>query len=314
MVNDAWVSADSEEVAVRNAFMNFVQAADAEDVGTLLFNAPIDFVSTSGRDPEQWPQVSNGGSFGDYNTMNHKLMFCDRQAAGGLPTVIFSTANYSNIGFTQNDEVFIFFRGTPLVNKFLRGVSLETTFPPRTLRKASDMKELNQLMAMWPFFPSAQAAGGVGFRDFIGTSSAIIFGEVSNFNPEVTVQANDGSLSKVPIDLIFSVRGRTFFEDFRYGGDPAVDEEAGRLIFPRVPDNGDMFVQSAVLNPDKRFMMIVPAGEITISTIVIEGTGPSPRFSPSDKTFFVGPGAVRKVRLQVNPATSNTGPGGGGST
>jgi hypothetical protein len=314
MINDAWENADAEESAVAQAFFDYTQVED-QTGGTLMLNSPIDFVGRSGRDETMWPQTSNGMDFGDYNTMNHKLMFCDHAADGGLPTVIFSTANYSNIGFTQNDEVFLFMRGVPMVNKYLRGTSLENTLPPDTLQTPGNMQELNQLMAMWPFIPSSQAAGGVGLRDFIDVSSAIIFGEVTNFTPEVTVQDDEGNLSKIPIDVEFTIRGRTFFDNFKFGGDPDVEAESAQLIFPRVLDGGDMFVQSELLNPKHRYMMVVPAGEITVTTIVLEGDDPSARFSPNDTTFFVGPGAVRKVNLQINPATTqdnNDNAGGGG--
>jgi hypothetical protein len=235
--------------------------------------------------------------------MNHKLMFVDHAAGDGSPAIIDSTANYDTLGFSQNDEIFIVYRGTPVLNKFLRSMPLNSSMPPDSVVNAGDVQEINQLLAMWPFFGSNQFASGADFRDFMDLPCGIIFGEVSNFTPTVSVQNSDGSFTKIPIDLNFTVQGTSFF------GDTAIPETA-----PVV--NGDTFVNDETLNPNHRYMMVVPAGNITVTTIVTEGGQVSSRFQPAQKTFYIGPGGVRKIDLQINPAgsnnTTNSGGGGGG--
>jgi hypothetical protein len=280
--NMASVNADSEEQAVYQAFFNYTQLD--MPVGKLLLNQPIDPT----------------GAFTNYNTMNHKLMFVDHALTNNQPAIIDSTANYSNLGFTQNDETFLIYRGTPVLNKYLRNVPLNKTQAPDSLVKAGDVQEINQLLAMWPYFGSKQFATGADFRNFMDLPCGIVFGEVTNFTPTVSIQNTDGTITKIPIDLTFSVAGTSYFG--------SVD----------IPDStpvvsGDIFVESATLNPKHRYLLVVPAGTVTITTTVLEGDAESKRFQPSQKTFYIGPGGVRKLDLQINPAGQNTSTGGGTS-
>jgi cardiolipin hydrolase len=317
MFNDNIFNGDSEEQAVYTAFANYTRLGTDDVVGTLLLSAPMGLEGASGRSADQWPGSNPPPSFADYNTMNHKLMFVDHALSNNQPAVIFGTANYSNLGFAQNDEIFLILRGSGLTSKYIRGMSLNST-PPSTVQDAEDVQEFNQLLAMWPFDASPQVTGGMEFRDFMQTNTAIIFGEISNFNPVIKLLDDDGEELSIPIDATFAIRGTTFFGQQAFGGDPRKvfdpnttkdPSEAVRLIFP---DVADPFVGNDLVNPDHRFLLVVPAGDITISTIVTEGDDPSTRFTISERKVFVGPGAVREINLQIGQLV-DSGSGGGGA-
>jgi phosphatidylserine/phosphatidylglycerophosphate/cardiolipin synthase-like enzyme len=286
IINDNIDNVDSEEQAVYNGFFDYTQ--QDKPVGKLLINSPIDPT----------------GSFANYNTMNHKLLFADHALSNGQPAIVDSTANFSSLGFSQNDEVFLVFRGTPVLNKYLRSVSLNSTTPPASLINAGDVQEINQLLAMWPFVGSSQFESGADFRNFMNISCGIIFGEVTNFTPTVSIQNTDGTFEKVPIDLTFTISASTFFS--------SLDVPESEPVV-----NGDIFVSSETLNPKHRYLLVVPAGTVTVKTIVMEGDQASGRFQDSEKTFQIGPCGVRKMDLQINPAgqdsTGGTTGGGGGA-
>jgi hypothetical protein len=283
IMNDTF-QGDSEEQAVYDAFLSYVRSGDP--VGTLLVNTPID-------------SAIAGSDYSNYNTMNHKLMFVDHALSNNQPAVIDGTANYSSLGFAQNDEVFLIFRGTPLINKYFRSMALNSSQPPDSLVNAGDVQEINQLMAMWPFFGSKQVADGADFRNFMDISCGIIFGEITNYSPTVSIQNDDGTFDKIPIDVTFTVRGSTFFGN--------VDVPEAEPVV-----NGDIFVNDETLNPKHRYMLVVPAGNVTVKTIVLEGGQESDRFQPSEKSFYIGPGGVRHMNLQINPAGQQSGTTGGG--
>jgi cardiolipin hydrolase len=316
MFNDNIINGDTEEQAIYTSFFNYTQLGEDDVVGTLLMSAPMGLEGRGRLTADQWPGANPPPSFAEYNTMNHKLIFADHALSNNQPTVIFSTANFSNLGFAQNDEVFLMLRGNALSSKYIRGMSLNGT-PPATVEDAEDVQEFNQLFAMWPFDASAQVTGGQEFRDFMQTNTAIIFGEISNFNPVIRMLDDEGEEIQIPIDATFSIRGTTFFGQQAFGGDPRKvfdpntakdDSEAARLIFPDVPDP---FVGNDLVNPDHRFLLVVPAGDITISVLVTEGQGVSDRFTISERSLFVGPGAVRQVNLQIGQLVDSSSGGGG---
>ena len=283
LINDIAGLADQEEAAVYQALFDYADAGGG--AGSLYLNTPID----------------PSGQFSEYNTMNHKLLFADNAAAGGNPTIVYSTASWSDISFTQNDELLIMMRGNPLVSKYWRQMDLTNSLPPATINKPGDVQELDQLFCMYPYVASADAGY---FRDFNDAPCGLIYGTVDNFRNPLTIQQDDGSFVDVNIDLTFEIEGLSYFGEIGFG--------------PLVPTtSGDLFVQQEALNPDHEFMLVVPAGEVTVRTIVTaaDGGGTDLNFQPDETTFWIGPGGVRELRLKVNQAT-NTGTGGntGGGT
>ncbi len=281
LFNDFGPQGDFDENAVYDAFVGVIEDPDSAG-GALYVNDLIDF----------------SGTFNGYNVMNHKLMICDHAYSNQEWAVIFSTSNYSELGFTLNDEVMLIMRGVPLVSKYWRGLALSETLPPETLQLPGDVQEFDQLYAMWPYLAAENSAF---FRDFGDVPCGIVFGEVDNFRPTVTIQSGDGEFVDVDIDLGFAVEGSLYFTGDLYGPmTPTVD--------------GDLFEESEVINPDHRYMLVVPAGEVTLTTIVLTRDGSvSELFQPDEITFNIGPGGVREVNLNINQAAeAGTTPGAGG--
>lgn len=242
--------------------------------------------------------IDDTGLFNGYNVMNHKLMFCDNSLAGGAPSVIFTTANYTDLGFTLNDEVMLIMRDVPLANKYWRGLDFTNSLPPTNVQEAGDIQEFDQLLAMWPH---AISDGANALRDFPDVPCGIVFGEVSNFRPTVTIDAGQGEFEDVDVDLSFEIEGTLFFSSASYGP-----------IAPTV--STDTFVRSEIANPDHRYMLIVPAGEVTLRTVVVDEEGTANvLFQPDEVQFDIGPGGVKRINLKINQAsTEGLTPGGGG--
>jgi len=244
--------------------------------------------------------------------LNHKMVFVDRSLIGAQPSIITMSSNFSELGFTLNDEVMLIMRGVPMVNKFWRGVDLTGNITPDSVDDAGDFQEFDQLLAMYPMDLSL---GAEALRAFDQLPCGIVFGTVDNFRPTVTITSDDGSeTQEVDIDVRFDIRGDLYFGSSIqevYGLGTADD------TVPVVLEDHPFFVRSELLNPDHKFMFVVPAGEITIVTTVTDLSGdPQPLFEPDERTIFIAPGGVKKVKLQINQQTAaggnNTGVGGGG--
>jgi hypothetical protein len=231
------------------------------------------------------------------------MVFVDRSLVGAEPSIFSMSMNFSELGFTLNDEVMLIMRGVPMVNKFWRGIDLAGNLPPDVVDDAADIQEFDQLMAMYPMEVSL---GAVPIRNFADISCGIIFGTVDNFRETVTVQSEDGEeTQEIDIDLRFDITGDLFF------GNTITDP------LPVVGEDQDFFVRSELINPDHEYMFVVPAGEITIITTVTDLAGdPHPLFEPDEETIFIGPGGVREIKLKINQQTTDpgdtTGGGGGG--
>lgn len=281
LFNDFGPQGDFDENAVYDAFRGLTEDTEFSG-GALYVNDLIDF----------------SGTFNGYNVMNHKLLICDHAYSNQEWSAVFSTSNYSELGFTLNDEVMLIMRGVPLVSKYWRGLALSETLPPETLQLPGDVQEFDQLFAMWPYVASPEAPL---FRDFGDVPCGIVYGSVDNFRPTITIQTGDGEFTDIDIDLTFSVEGSLYFNGDLYGP-----------ITPTV--EGDIFEESDIMNPDQRYMLVVPAGEVTLTTIVLERDGTlSELFQPDEITFNIGPGGVKEVNLSINQAAeSGTTPGTGG--
>jgi mitochondrial cardiolipin hydrolase len=270
LLNDIADQGDQEENAVYDALTNY--ATNGGGSGSLYLNLPAD----------------QTGQFSGYNTMNHKLLLADNANGSGSPSVVFYTGNWSDLSFTQDDEAMLIMRGTSMVAKYWRNLDLTQSMPPATLKTPGDVQEFDELFCMFPYVASPEAAY---FRDFKDVPCGIIYGTVDNFRNPLTIQQTDGSFVDVNIDLTFEVEGTTYFGEQVFGP-----------IAPTV--DGDMFVQQSSMNPDHKFMFVVPAGDVTIRTIVTSDGGEgSLNFQPDEQTFTIGPGGVRHLQLKVNQAT-----------
>jgi len=284
LFNNIATIGDNEENAVYLAFANYI-ITPPDGGGQCIVNMLID------------------NQFAAYDTMNHKLMFVDHALSNNTPAVIFTTSNYSDLGFSFNDETMLIMRGIPMVNKYLRGVFYDyqnTTVPPNDLTEAGDAQELDQLMTMYPIAISTDATLARGFEAY---PCALIFGTVSNFRRQITLQNSDGTFSTILIDVGFEVDGNPYF-----GGHLDATAAPGTTANP--------FQENEAINPDHRYMLIIPAGDMTVRTIVLDDTGnPSSIFAPKETTIHIGPGCVKKIDLNISQATQTgtTGGGGGGA-
>ncbi len=299
LFNDIANLGDAEENAVYRAFIDYTAAPTG---GALYINGLID----SGN-------PASGGQFSNYNTMNHKMIFANHGLSDNRPSVVTSTANFSDLGFTINDQVTLIFRGTGLANKFIRGIDYSSSTPPLTLREPNDSQEFDQLLTMYPYGASLEAPF---LRDISRLPCALIYGSVTNFNPTVTVQTGTSQDEIVPIDIdvYFGVEAPDLF----FGGvfpDPEVDatfqDGNGNTLY-RGP-LADPFVRSEIANPDHRYMMVVPAGEVIIHTFAESiDNSQLALFEPTERRITVGPGAVKEVNLIINQAFDDSGNVGGG--
>ncbi len=76
--------------------------------------------------------------------------------AAAIRLVMFTTSNYTDLGFTLNDEVLLIMRGESMMKKFWRGIDFQSTLPPDDLTDPEDVQELDSLMAMFPYISLAR--------------------------------------------------------------------------------------------------------------------------------------------------------------
>jgi hypothetical protein len=186
-------------------------------------------------------------------------------------------------------------RGVPLVNKYLRGINYNANMPPANLDEEDDSQEFDQIFTMYPYISTN------AFRPFQVVPTALVFGSVSNFREQVTVQdqaTEGGDGLTFDVDLRFSIYGNTYFDDIQVGtkDDP-------------LPLDVD-FERSSALNGDKEYFLVLPAGNFTIvvDTFTVGSSNSQAVFEQTTKEVQTGPGGVRKVDLRMGrPVTeSNT--------
>jgi mitochondrial cardiolipin hydrolase len=295
MMNNIGVLGGTNENNVYGAFLNYM---DAPTGGQCYVNGVVPGNATgAARVMGAHPLVLDA-NFDNFATMNNKLMFAD---AGGNPTVMFTTSNYTDLGFTLNDEVLLVMRGESMMKKFWRGLDFQSTLPPDDLTDPEDVQELDSLMAMFPYMASAEAPL---LKQFNTLPCGIIYGSVNNFRREMNIDDGNGSFVPILIDVKFEVGTGTSDELF-FGG--SMDFTAA------VPEGTNAFVENELVNPDHRYFLVVPAGKITVRTTVVDDSGGAlSNFTPEDTSFDIGPGCVKKVNLAISQAITQT-TGGSGS-
>ncbi len=106
------------------------------------------------------------------------------------------------------------------------------------------------------------------------------------------------------IDVNFEVGTANTDELFFGGGMPFV---------PAVPETTNAFIENEVVNPDHRYMLVVPAGKITVRTIVTDDSGGAMAdFTPEETTIEIGPGCVKEVNLAISQVVTQPTGGSGG--
>lgn len=294
MMNNIGVLGGANENAVYGAFLNYM---DAPTGGQCFVNGVIPENVTGNARAFAAHPLELSGNFDYYATMNNKVMFAD---GGGNPVVMFTTSNYTDLGFTLNDEVLLIMRGESMMKKFWRGLDFQSTLPPADLTEPADVQELDSLMAMFPYIASPDA---VLLKQFSTLPCGIIFGSVDNFRREMNIDDGSGSFTPILIDVNFEV-GTLNTDELYFGG-------IMNFVSP-VPEGTNAFIENEVINPDHRYMLIVPAGNITVRTIVTDdGGGPLANFTPEETTIEIGPGCVKEVNLAISQAITEPGTGGG---
>jgi cardiolipin hydrolase len=273
-INDIGILGDAEENFIYQGYFFGYLQEPPQDGGALTINA--DFI-----DPD----------FAELNTMNHKLLLADHGETNGEPSLTFTTANYTPLSFSLNDEVMVILRGAPLVSKYWRGVVPNRSLQASSsalgiLDDAADIQEFDSLAVMYPYVSTL----GSAYRGYPARQSAYIFGEVENFQRTITVPDGSGAFTDIDIDLSFEVEGRSFF------GEVFPSNDFDFLTFA-----DDEFEENEILNPNHRYLLVVPAGEVTVTVNVLTGDGSQTAlFEPTVRTVTVGPGGVRNLDLRIN--------------
>jgi len=267
----------------------------------------------SGMGVETGPVTDFIDPFVNFATMNEKLIFSDHAFTDNIPSVISTTANFTAQGLDLNDEVLLVMRGAPLVNKYIRGpwrdadgiqrwgLDMDSVQPPASLRNAADAQELDQLALMFPYISNQNDNS---FRPFSQVPTGLIVGQISNFSRTIQVTDDQGANQDLLIDAQMLAFGTTFD-----GRTVSRDD-----MFPLGnPLTGEGFVENEDLNPNHRFMQVLPAGDWTILTYILVEDQVDDRFTPSETHVHVGPGGVKNLNVSINTAVNtSTGTGGNG--
>jgi hypothetical protein len=216
--------------------------------------------------------------------LNHKYIYADHAATGGLPSVMISTGNWTTQGFDLNDEVIVILRGTTLTSKYhyaywFQTAHLGSDFITR------DVREDAQISMMYPFITNLEAEDARIPRDpaLADLSCGLIHGQVTNFQREFTYQDSDGNLQTMQIDLQWEITGEYYF-----GGNIT------GYINP-------LFDENELTNPDDNYILVVPAGRIEVLAVVTDPDGtPVDMFTPDAKIIDIGPGGVRGEDFSVS--------------
>jgi len=311
----SWVAANANRHL--DMIINNVRGAATTDNDNLIYRFFYDLTQTPvdgmGRLVLSGMGVQTAASdftdpFVNFTTMNEKLIFSDHAAGDNVPSVISTTANFTAQGLDLNDEVTLIMRGAPLVNKYIRGpwrdsggiqrwgIDMDAVLPPASLRTSTDLQELDQLALMFPYVSNVNDNS---FRPFSEVPTGLIMGTIGNFSRTITVTDDQGNNQDIMIDAQMLITGTTF---------------DGRAVTDEVPlgnpITGQGFVSDESLNPQHRFMQVIPAGDWTIKTYVLVDDQVDDRFTPSETRVHIGPGGVRQLNVSINTAITPPTTGG----
>jgi len=288
-------SSDTNDNLVYRYFYNLTQTPP-DGMGRLVFG---------GMGVETGPETDFLDPFVNFATMNEKLVFSDHAASDNIPSLITTTANFTAQGLDLNDEVLLVLRGAPLVNKYIRGpwrdsdgiqrwgIDYDSVQPTASLRSAGDVQELDQLALMFPYVSNDSTNI---FRPFSEFPTGMLIGTISNFSRTISITDDQGENQELTIDAQMTITGTTF------DGHTVTDE-----VPLGNPVTGEGFVENEDLNPNHRFMQVLPAGDWTIRTYILVDDQLDDRFTPSETHVHIGPGGVRNVTISINTAINTTG-------
>jgi phosphatidylserine/phosphatidylglycerophosphate/cardiolipin synthase-like enzyme len=227
--------------------------------------------------------------------LNHKFMYADHAAAGGVPSVTVSSGNWTTQGFSLDDEVMVILRGEALTTKYQYMYWFQTAHLGSELR-TRDIRETAQVSLMYPFTTNMDDMRVPRDPALADLSCGFIHGRVPNFQRTFTYQDGEGNLQTMQIDLMWTIQCEYYF-----GGDIA------GYVNPTFDEN-------PLTNPDNNYILVVPAGRVTVTCVVTDPNGdPVTLFTPQSKVIDICPGGVRKIDFSVSSVqVEDTGGGGPG--
>jgi len=283
-INDIGVYGNAEENAIYDALVAGMTGSGGEEedayAAGFIVNTPPDNI---------WASVGAH--------LNHKYIYADHAASGGLPSIMVSTGNWTTQGFDLNDEAIVILRGTALSSKYHYAYWFQTAHMGSDFI-TRDVREDAQISMMYPFVTNLEAEDTRIPRDpaLADLSCGLIHGQVTNFQREFTYQDSDGNLQTMQIDLQWEITGEYYF--------------GGNITGYVNP----LFDENELTNPDDNYILVVPAGRIEVLAVVTDPDGtPVDMFSPDAKIIDIGPGGVRREDFSVSGVQiGDSGTGGGG--
>ena len=271
-INDIGVYGDEYENAIYDALIAGMAGGgggdeDQEYAAGFVVNQPPDNI---------WASVGAH--------LNHKYIYADHAAAGGLPSMMISTGNWTTQGFDLNDEVIVILRGATLTSKYHYAFWFQTPHLGSDFI-TRDVREDAQISMMYPFVTNLEVDDARIPRDpaLADLSCGLIHGQVTNFEREFTYQDSDGNLQTMQIDLQWEITGEYYF-----GGN------ISGYVNP-------LFDENVLTNPDNNYILVVPAGRIRVLAVVTDPDGsPVDLFTPDEKIIDIGPGGVRREDFSVS--------------
>jgi len=282
VINDIGAYGSAEENTVYSALAGLLTGGPAQETegipATLAINQPpsSDWVGVGAR-------------------VNHKVLFADHAAGTGIPSVCVSTANWTTQGFTLNDEVLVVLRGVVLATKYHYLLSFNGVPHFGSNFITPDVREIEQVLLMHPFATNGTGADVPRDPALADVSCGLIHGKVDNFRREFSYQDQSGNLVTQLLDIQWVVEGEYYF-----GG-------------PITPYVYPTFDESELTNPDHNYVLAVPAGNLTITAVVVDDSGNElDAFTPVEKKVEIGPGGVKNVNFSITAPVITGGAGGGG--
>ncbi len=281
LINDIGIQTTPEEQAIYRAL-----------IGRIVGNADV-----QGNESLTDSSINSSNPF-PVTVSNHKFIVCDRdEVSQGVdpPSVITGSANWTGSSFDFNDEVIVVLTGAPVVGKYTGYI---VPFAPDWRAYGTDIRpeDFGELTANYLAYPNAVSPGGA--LEVHQVPFAAVYGSISNFKREVLLGVGDGTTPppSMQVDVVFQISGKTYLDKLDYMG-----------------FNIDNFDVSEVFNPNKMYIIFVPAGEVTISPILTDSGGtPIPGANNPTYKLDVGPGGVRRLDMSVGSPPADTGGGSGG--
>ncbi|MCD6119902.1 hypothetical protein J7K50_08735 [bacterium] len=282
LINDIGLYTTPEESAIYSAFLQRLAGTEGDEGAEAMPNSS--FISSN-----------------PYSTTvnNHKYLICDRNelsAGVDAPCVIIGSPNWTTSSFDFNDECMAILTGDPPVSHYM---GIVNPYSPRFQDFDTDVRpeDFGEVIPNVLAYPNIVSPGSLFNQHDV--PMGIVYGVLTNFKREVVLSIANGTGEPptIAVDIIFDVSGNTYltdteFEDFTI-------------------DNFDPYDNT---NPLHAYVIFVPAGEITISPILMDLGSGTRLVGANNPTYQLdlGPGAVRRLDMSVgSPPADDTGSGGG---